>query len=89
MNRSEFLKEAEQIICNDRSGQYGQPEDNFGKIAEYWTLYLNIQVTAKDVAIMMALFKVARIQTAKTFKADSWVDAIGYLACGGEIAEKE
>ena len=89
MNRSEFLTEAEQIICNDRSGQYGQPENNFGKIAEYWSLYLNAYVTAKDVAIMMALFKVARIQTAKAFKADSWVDAIGYLACGGEIAEQE
>lgn len=36
---------------------------------------------------MMALLKIARIAGGK-FKADSYVDAIGYMACAGEIAER-
>lgn len=87
--RADLLHEAEVIVCNDREGQYGKPEDSFARIADYWTTYLQTEVTARDVAIMMALFKVARIQTGIGYKADSWVDAIGYLACGGEIAGEE
>ena len=37
---------------------------------------------------MMALLKIARIAGGR-FKTDSYVDAIGYMACAGEIAGKE
>ena len=92
MNRAEFLEMAKEIICNDREGQYGAPEDNFGFIAELWTAYLGsetIIVTPQDVACMMALLKVARIRSSIRYKGDSWVDALGYLACGAEIACRE
>lgn len=89
MKREELLYCAEEIVCNDRSGQYGKPEDNFNAIADYWSVYLGRSIKAKDVAIMMTLFKIARMQTALKNKADSWIDAIGYLACGGEIAWEE
>ena len=42
--------------------------------------------TAKDVAVMMVLFKTARIATG-TETDDCFVDIAGYAACGGEIAE--
>jgi hypothetical protein len=38
-----------------------------------------------DVAMMMALLKIARIQSG-TATEDSFVDLAGYAACGGEIA---
>lgn len=41
-------------------------------------------ITAKDVAVMMALLKVARIATGSS--PDSFVDLAGYAACAGEIA---
>lgn len=44
-------------------------------------------ITAKDVAAMMGLLKVARIATG--FNPDSFVDLAGYAACAGEIATKE
>ncbi len=91
MYRDDFLKEAERIVCSDRESQYGAPEDSFGLIAELWTAYLGsetIQVDPEDVAAMMTLLKIARIKTGRHFKADSWVDAIGYLACGAEIDAK-
>lgn len=92
MNRADFLYKARDIICNNREGQYGSPEDSFGIIAELWTAYLGsetIFVTPQDVACMMALLKVARIRNSVWHHEDSWVDAIGYMACGGELDAKE
>lgn len=47
----------------------------------------HFHITAKDVAAMMGLLKVARIATGN--KADSFVDLAGYAACAGEIATAE
>ena len=41
-------------------------------------------ITAKDVAVMMVLFKCARIATGHG-KDDNWIDIAGYAACGGEV----
>lgn len=92
--RAEILDSAKKCVCEDRNGQYGEPEDSFKNIAEYWELYLqhncviegtDVWVTPADVAMMMALFKIARIETAGMPIADSYVDAVGYIACGGGI----
>lgn len=97
MTREQFLDEAKKCVCTDREGQYGAPEDNFGTIAEFWDSYLksalNLHeydsiVNSVDVAVMMALLKIARISTGKQ-KVDNWVDLIGYAACGGEIQLRE
>lgn len=89
MNRKQILAEAEQCICCDRENEYGHPEDNLGKVADFWNDYIGCRMESKfdaeDVAIMMALLKVARITTG-TFKADSYIDAVGYLALAGEMA---
>lgn len=87
MIREQILEMAKKTICRDRNDQYGEPEDNFKKIAQYWGLYLGKKIDAYDVAIMMTLFKVARMMTGKE-KEDNFVDAIGYLACGAEIKFK-
>ena len=83
--RAEFLKEVEGIICKDRNEQYGEPEDNFKRIAVFWSNYLDREITSADVAVMMVLFKAARV-SASPDKADSWVDMAGYALCGAECA---
>ena len=85
--RKSILAEAERCVCTDREQAYGSPENNFSLIARLWREHLDTDkpITAHDVAIMMALLKIARIATG-TFKGDSYVDACGYLACAGEIA---
>ena len=91
MNRAGFLNKAKDIVCHDREGQYGGPEENFGRIAEMWTAYLGsetITITPEDVAWMMALMKAARNRNGIKFHEDNYVDAIGYIACGGEIASR-
>lgn len=84
MNRSEILDMAKEIVNGARQENYGKPEQNFTNIANYWTLYLGRHVTSTDVALMMILMKLARLQNKPTHE-DSWVDICGYAANGGEI----
>lgn len=91
MTRADILHAAEKCVCGQRETDYGTPENNFKAIAELWEAYLNkactrgvnVRVEAKDVAVMMALLKIARI-AAGGGKADSWIDLAGYAACGAE-----
>lgn len=62
MTREEILAAAKQCVCGGRETDYGTPEDSFGLIGQYWTVYTGHTITAKDVAMMMALLKIARIQ---------------------------
>ena len=85
MNREAILDTAKQYVTVDRAGVHGSAERNFGQVAAYWAAHLDAPVTATDVAVMMTLFKLARIK-ASPHHIDSWIDGCGYLACGGEIA---
>ena len=95
MKRSEILEQAKEIISGKREDTYGGPEDSFHAVAQLWNAFLintsnkhgeeyNITLEATDVALMMMLLKAARLTTAPDH-LDSWVDAAGYAACGGEI----
>lgn len=84
MKRAEILETAKNCVCGDREQSYGSPEDNFSRVAEFWSTYTGHPIIAEDVAAMMALFKIARIASGHA-KADNWVDLAGYAACGGEI----
>lgn len=92
LTRADILHAAEKCVCGQRETDYGTPEDNFETIAELWKTYLSracadeaggVYIDANDVAMMMALLKIARI-AAGGGKADSWIDLAGYAACGAE-----
>ena len=87
MKREDILDQAKVCVCGHRQSDYGTPEDNFNRIGKLWSAYMDIEFTAKDVAIMMALLKVARIKAGNSI--DSAVDLAGYAACAGEIYTKE
>ena len=84
MTRKEVLEATAEIVCEDRDAQYGHPESNFELIAKMWSIWLDAEVTASDVAMMMAMLKIARIKTGKV-KEDNYIDLIGYIACMTEI----
>ena len=95
LTRAEVLHRAEQCVCGEREQDYGTPEDNFETIAEFWITYLNracvdeegcVYIDATDVAMMMALLKIARIAGGAGTR-DSFIDLAGYAACGGECAD--
>lgn len=97
LTRAAVLEKARACVCGEREEDYGSPEDSFGCIAELWEAYLRaacvspnaiITVTPTDVAMMMALLKIARVGTSFVGgTADSFVDLAGYAACGAECAE--
>lgn len=88
--REGILVQAKKCVCGQREQDYGTPESNFQLIADLWNGYLGFmdhpqdQIQAKDVAMMMALLKIARIRNGGG-SGDSFVDLAGYAACGGEI----
>lgn len=84
MTRKETLEQAMKCVCGERQDQYGTPENNFTRIANLWTSYLDFKVSPVDVAMMMALLKIARVKTGSATE-DSFVDLAGYAACGAEI----
>lgn len=85
--RAAILDAAKKIVTGDREKQYGKPEDNFAVIAEFWTTYIGHPISSEDVAIMMALLKIARIRSGN-YKTDSFIDGVGYLSLGGEISAR-
>lgn len=89
--REKVLKEALNCVNGEREKQYGNPEDNFKRIADLWSDYLSMlfedvvfELDPIDVAKMMVLFKIARSNGDKD-KMDNYVDIIGYAACAAEI----
>lgn len=85
MNRTEILEAARQIVTQDRNREYGEPEQLFERIAQEWSAHARHEFSPVDVGLMMARMKLARIE-ANPGHADSWIDAIGYLACAAELA---
>ena len=86
--RESILDAAKRCVCGDREQDYGSPEDNFSVIAALWTAYTGTDVTPKDVAMMMALLKVARIKGGAGSE-DSYVDLCGYAALAADMWRQE
>lgn len=92
---SEIAKHAAELVSGDRAATHGDKTLNHANIARLWNAYLGCQMrdwnpmlTPRDVALMMALLKVARTSLG-AHNPDDYVDAVGYAAIAGEIAEGE
>ena len=85
-----IAEEALKIINGERQDKYGDPEDNFGNVADLWSAYLRAlkpdmpPLTKDDIANMMVLFKMARIVGGMYCK-DNDVDMLGYALLGADI----
>jgi hypothetical protein len=86
--RSSILATANDLINGQRAKDYGDAAENFQRIADLWRPILGIDVTPEQVALCLTQLKVSRLITSPTHQ-DSWIDACGYLALGGEIAGRE
>ncbi len=81
-----ILSKADEILSNRRQ-EYGDAHDSFGRIAAFWSAYLDIDITMADVANMMILLKVSRSKSSPR-KEDNALDIIGYAVLH-EILTKE
>lgn len=85
LRRGQALRKAFEIINGERQDRYGNPEDCFNKIAEYWSAYLERDVNPLDVANLMILFKIARAQ--HKGDVDSYIDLAGYCGIAADFAK--
>ena len=67
---------------------YGDKIINHNNIAKLWSAYLDINISAHDVAICMTLLKIARTKLGSR-ASDTYIDAAAYMAIAGECKEKE
>lgn len=85
MDRGEILDEAKRLTYGNRDACYGPPLLNHRRIASLWSVYLETDVTPSQVAICLALVKVARLVESPDHQ-DSYVDLAAYASIAGEIA---
>lgn len=87
--KSDILNEAFHIINGERQDSYGNPEDSFKIIAEFWSTYIKykfglvVELSNLDVTHMMSLLKHARMLGQKSSR-DNYIDACGYLAIAAD-----
>lgn len=83
MNRSQkamkkVLREAESIICGARQNAYGTPFENHSRTAAFWSLYLGIPISPRQVCLLNVLQKISRDMNSS--KPDNILDIIGFAA---------
>ena len=82
---ADIYDQARQLTSKDRQAQYGAPEDNLGRIAGLWGIYLGVPVTAHDVAVLMALLKIGRIASGTPVE-DNYIDGVAYLGLAHRLS---
>ena len=92
MDTTDILEKTKKLVSKDREDKHGNKVINHQNIARLWSAYfqnkykINILVLPEDVANLMTLLKIARTQAGK-HNLDDYIDACGYSAIAGEIAE--
>ena len=86
MNAGDYLNEARAII-QDRGMDYGHPTDNMSRTARLWSAYLEMPIEDYQVAMCLALVKVAR--SMESGKVDNYVDGAAYFAISGQLRTGE
>jgi hypothetical protein len=91
MRSADILSQASKLVGGDRQKTHGDKLQNHQNIARLWSAYLRnrinptAEISALDVALMMALLKISRTQLGEQ-NPDDYIDGAGYMAIAGEIA---
>jgi len=86
MKAIEIIQTAGRTVENIKAKEHGDRKENFSVIAKLWESYLNVPVSPEDVAILMTLLKIGRINTKSApHNDDNFVDAVGYMSIAGEF----
>lgn len=93
-HRKTLLQEAEKIVSVERNKSYGEPDEDFKRIAAIASA-MGFRIDAggdelrdlrsDDVAKFMIALKLSRLMWSPDHR-DSWLDIAGYAACGFETA---
>lgn len=75
-------------IIDERARTHGHYDLTMLRTAKLWTDFLEREIDPMDVAICMALVKLARIMETRNVH-DNFLDAVAYFAIAGELAVKD
>ena len=80
-----ILDEVKAVLKQRALEDYGPGKAVLERVQMLWSEYFDFIFSTKDVAMMMALFKIAR----ESFKPkrDNLIDAIGYLVLASELED--
>jgi Domain of unknown function (DUF6378) len=70
-------------IVEQRAEHYGSGHENLLRIADLWSAYLGVPITASEVCWMMVMLKASRAKV-NAEHLDNYLDAHGYL----DLAER-
>ena len=90
MTNDNIATEALAAVNGPRRADYGPVEENFARIARFWSAYLqnighDVTLSAGDVAPMMRMVKEARLCRTPAHR-DSLVDLVGYALLGADMS---
>jgi hypothetical protein len=94
-HRKTLLQEAEKIVSVERNKSYGEPDEDFKRIAAIASAMgfcidaggdMLRPLRSDDVAKFMIALKLSRLMWSPNHR-DSWLDIAGYAACGFETAQ--
>lgn len=86
--RSDLLVSAQKTVDGDRDKEFGDPLENMKCAAQLIGTYLDRELSPDDVAMIMALFKVARIKGNRG-STDSYRDLAGYAAIAFDVEQRK
>lgn len=84
LRAKDILTNATETI-SERGTTHGSYDLTMLRTSKLWSEYLERTIDPMDVAICMALVKLARIMESRKHD-DNWVDACAYFAIAGELA---
>lgn len=93
MRAIHILGRAAELVGGDRSKSHGDMHKLHDNVAILWNAYLSVRrnpegpITGPDVAMLMALLKMARAQNGG-FNIDDYVDLAGYAGIAGELMQE-
>lgn len=79
-----ILEEAASIV-GSRDDTHGDIRENHEQIADMWSAFLGVEISAHEVAEMMILLKVSRCSAGSPDR-DHYVDICGYSEIAAELA---
>lgn len=83
-----LLLEAQALIDGDRQAQHGDPLTCHARVAKFWSIILDREVTPIQVVQCLMALKMARAVNDPTFR-DNYLDIAGYAGLSDIILGKK
>jgi hypothetical protein len=87
MTPDEILIEAARLVGGERSKKHGEYIAQHQRVADLWSAYLGVEVSAANVAFCMTLIKISRSEIGE-HNPDDGVDAAAYVALWAALSRE-